>query len=306
MPMTIAIKYARLPHGLVYFYQHWMPERPRALIVFIHGLGDHIGRYGAFVSRMTGAGFACALYDQRGHGRSGGRRGHVERFIDWVNDLAGFIQFSQANLPPETPLFLVGTSLGAIVGINYILTHTSPVAGMVALSAAIAPTVDIPGWKQGVARRIARVLPFLAIDDGVRIDDLTRDEGERAALESDPLFHRRLTLGAAQEIERNLELVMAMPHRIHTPMLMLAGEEDRVCDPDGTRRFEMRLSSTDKGCHLYREMAHDLLHDLGREEVAADIESWIGERAVVHVTADRQFSLNRREMLWEDVSPPPS
>lgn len=306
MPMTIAIKYARLPHGLVYFYQHWMPERPRALVVFLHGLGDHIGRYGAFVARMTGAGFACALFDLRGHGRSGGRRGHVERFADWVEDLAGFIPFSQTNLPPETPLFLVGTSLGALIGINYLLLHAGPVEGMVALSAAIAPTVDIPAWKREVARRAARFLPIWAIDDGVRIDDLTRDAGERAVLEADPFFHRRVTIGAAQEIERNLELVMAMPHRIHTPMLMLAGEEDRVCDPDGTRRFAMRLSSPDKGCRCYPGMAHDLLHDLGHEEVLADIETWIGERSDVRAAADRQFTLSRRETLWEDVSPPSS
>jgi len=264
MPITIAIKYARLPNGLVYFYQHWIPEAPRALIVFVHGLGDHISRYGEFVSRLTQSGFACALYDQQGHGRSAGRRGHVAHFTDWVNDLAGFVQFSQMSAPAETPLFILGQSLGAIVGINYLLTHATPVAGMVAVSAAIRPTVQIPEWKKRAGRKLSRFLPALSIDSGISIGQLTKDEAERVLLEEDSLHHRRITLGAAVEIERNLELVMAMPHRIHVPMLMLAGSDDQVCDPEGTQQFALRLSSCEKDCRIYPRMAHDLLHDEGR------------------------------------------
>lgn len=304
MTMTIAIKYARLPNDRVHFYQHWIPDSPRALVVFVHGLGDHIGRLGPFVSRLTQKNVACALYDQQGHGRSDGRRGHVERFSDWVNDLAGFVQFSQMATPTDTPLFIVGTSLGALIGINYILTHTAPVAGMVAISAAIHPTVQIPEWKKKLGRRIFRLWPSVSIDDGVRIEDLTRDEAERESLRRDPLFHRRLTLCAAHEIERNLELVMAMPHRIHVPMLMLAGAGDRVCDPEGTRQFATRLSSTDKHCRIYPGMFHDLLHDSGNEIVLDDIEAWIGVQADRPAQKDRQFALHRRETLWEDVSSP--
>lgn len=304
MPMMIAIKYARLPNGRVSFYQHWLPELPRALVVFVHGFGDHIGRYGSFVSRLAGKNFACALYDQQGHGRSDGRRGHVERFGDWVEDLAGFVQFTQMHVPSETPLFLVGASLGAVIGINFLLTHTAPVAGMVTLGAAIVPTVRIPEWKKRLARRIMRVWPTMPVDDGVRFEDLTRDAGEREALAADPLFNRKLTLGAAHEIERNLELVMAMPHRIHTPMLMLAGSDDPVCDPEGTRQFASRLSATDKHIRIYPGMVHDLLHDAGHEVVEDDIEAWIGVQCERPVHQDRQFALHRRETLWEDVSPP--
>jgi len=303
MPMTIAIKYARLPNGRVHFYQHWMPDSPRALAVFVHGLGDHIGRTGTLVSRLTSRGIACALFDQQGHGRSDGRRGHVERFSDWVNDLAGFVQFSQMSAPSDTPLFIIGQSLGALVGLNFILTHTAPIAGMVAISAAIFPTVKIPEWKKKLGRKLFRIWPTISMDDGIRIEDLTRSEAEREALRSDALFHRRLTLCAATEIERNLELVMAMPHRIHAPMLMLAGSSDRVCDPEGTRQFATRLSSTDKSCRVYPGMFHDLLHDTGYDVVLDDIEAWIEVQASRPTQKDRQFALHRRETLWEDVSP---
>lgn len=302
--MNIVIKYAKLPHGLVYFYQHWLPDRPDALVVIVHGLGDHIGRYQEFVSRLTQKNYACALFDQRGHGKSEGRRGHVARFEEWVGDLASFVQFSQMSVPADTPLFLVGMSLGALIGVNYVLTHHIPLAGMIFLSAAIRPTVKIPEWKKKMARRLAKFFPSTSISNGVRFEDITGDEFQIKQLKEDAFFHRRLSISAGMEIERNLELVMAMPHRIHIPALMLAGLEDKICDPEGTRQFASRLSSQDKECHLYPGMRHDLLHDVGCKAVMDEIEGWIGKRARRQVRTSRQFELHRREALWENVSLP--
>lgn len=301
--MDITIKYAKLPHGLVYFYQHWVPENPKALIIMVHGLGDHIGRYSELVNRLSGKGYACALFDGRGNGRSEGRRGHVDDFYDWVGDLTSFIEFSQGQVPHDTPTFLIGGSLGALICINYLITHPTPVSGFVCVSAAIRPTIRIPEWKKKLARHIVKVLPKFSVENGIAIDRLTRDLAEQDALARDSIFHRRVTLGAAQEIEKNLELVMAMPHRIHVPTLMLAGDADDICDPEGTRQFAQRLSSQDKELKIYPGMMHDLLHDVGRETVMDDIERWIDERAVLNTPIDKQFPLHGGEVLWENVSP---
>lgn len=306
MPMNISIKYARLPHGLVYFYQHWIPDRPRALVVYVHGLGDHIGRYGEFVSRLTQHNLAVALYDQRGHGRSDGPRGHVERFEEWVSDLASFVHFSQMSVPVDTPLVLIGQSMGALVSLNYILTHHAPVNALITISACIKPTVSIPEWKKKLARRFAGFIPNISIQNGIHFDDLTSDPEEQSALRQDTLFHSRISVKAGLELERNLELVMAMPHRIHIPCLMFAGLDDHICDPDGTRQFALRLSSQDRTHRLIAGMKHDLLHESGREAVIEEIESWLDERLSRLVQTDKQFALHRREVLWENVSLPSS
>lgn len=306
MAIDIAIKYAKLPHGLVYFYQHWISREPRALIIFIHGLGDHIGRYGRFISRLANHGYACALFDQRGHGRSEGRRGHVEHFSDWVSDLASFVQFSQIAVPTDTPLYLIGTSLGALIGLNFLLTHTAPVEGMITLSAAIEPIVRIPNWKKKMLCRISKFFPNHPLDIGIRPEELTRDVEELKSLKNDPFFHSLITLSAAEEIEKNLDLVMAMPHRIHIPCLMLAGSADSICDPDGTRQFALRLSSADKRYHICTDGYHDLLHDMCAEEVMSDIEEWLERRLASRAPLERQYSLHRRETLWENISLPSS
>lgn len=270
--------------------------------MIVHGFGDHIGRYGHLVSRLAGAGLACALFDLRGHGRSEGRRGHVDRFVDWVNDLASFIHFSETRVPEGTPLFIIGVGVGALIAINYILTHLTPVEGIVAISAALRPRVQIPKWKRWMVKKAVGLVPTMSIDNGIALADLTRDEAELSSLSSDSLFHRRITIGTALEIEKNLELIVAMPCRIHLPMFMLVGGDDRICDPHGTRQFALHLSSSEKVCQIYPNMYHDLLHDMGREKVLEDVEKWIFSRVQEPLSSNRQVLLTRRKTLWENVS----
>lgn len=305
MSMDAVIKFARSPNGRLYFYQQWIPQNARALVIFVHDLGDHIGRYGHLTSRLTQLGFAFALYDQRGHGRSEGPRGHAGRFADLVNDLAGFVRFSRQALPDGTiPLFIVGYGLGALVGLNYLLVNAAQVSGFVSLSASIRHLEEGFGGRLGRFKGLARLWPSLPLTaHPFAAERLLRDPQEIANLGNDPYFHRRVTLGTICEIERRLELVMAMPHRINMPMLMLAGSEDRICDPEGTRHFCMRLSSVDKQYHIYPGMYHDLLHDVGWERVLEDIESWIEGHAQAVPARGRQFLLDRRDSLWENVSP---
>jgi len=300
--MDISIKYATLPNGLQCFYQHWIPENPVALVVYVHGLGDHIGRYSRFVTSLTKEGLAVALYDQRGHGRTEGRRGHVDRFGQWVEDLAAFVQFSSSAVAQETPVFLVGQSLGALVAINYVLTHAAKISGIVTVSAALHPTVKIAGWKRRVATKLSAVAPWMTIETGVRFLDLARELTEVEALARDPLFHTRLSIAAGLEIERNIGLVGGMPHRLHEPLLMLAGTADRVCDPQASSWFTARASSIDKNCKVYDGMCHDLLHDTGWQDVATDVRNWISERARQISAHSGQYHLGGRIEVWQDDS----
>jgi len=304
MSIEISIRYARLSGGLVYFYQHWIPIDPKALVVFVHGFGDHCARHDLFLKTLVNDGFACASYDQRGHGRSEGRRGHVDRFADWVEDLGSFINFSLSKVPDGTPLILVGYSMGALISVEYILTNAQPVAGMVSIAGAFAPVLRIPKWKRRIADRLKGFVPALSIDSGVRREDLTRDASELEALTRDGLFHSRVTLRTGHEIQSRLALLGAIPQRIYTPMLLVTGSADRVCDPEGTLWFAGRLASVDKHFKIYDGMYHDMLHDVGREEVIGDIAGWIKTRASDAKDSGKQFPLKQGDGVWENVSRP--
>jgi alpha-beta hydrolase superfamily lysophospholipase len=302
MLMDIAIKFEKFPSGLVHFYQHWIPKDPPACVVFVPGLGDHIGRYSRLVDSLSGAGLAVALYDQRGHGLSEGRRGHVARFADWVDDLYNFVQFTYTRIPQDTPLAIAGQGLGALIGINFVLAHALPVCGVVAVSPWLKPFARTPDWRRRAHARMSRFVPWMTVGDGIRPADLTRDVSEVELISADPLFHGRMSLRAAQEIERNVGLIGGMPHRLHEPLLMLAGTADRVCDPQAASWFTARSSSADKDCRIYDGMYHDLLHDAGWQTVVADMTRWICERAGLAEGANDQLELGSRGEVWQNVS----
>lgn len=304
MLIDISIRFARLPHGLVYFYQHWLPAVPKALVMFLPGLGDHCSRYAELCRRIVEDGCAFAAFDSRGNGQSEGPRGHLEKFGDWVGDLSSFVNFTLARVPEGTPLFIVGHSLGAIVAINYLLTHAQPVAGVLALSPAFVPMIRIPKWKRTAGARLVKLLPRLSVSTGVAKESLTRDPAELANLYADALFHDRLTASAGREIFSTLELVGGLPSRIHAPMFLAAGSADTVCDPRATRWFADRLASVDKQCRIYDGMYHDLLHDVGREAVLKDMSEWILARAAEVKAPKDRYLLRREEELWENVSRP--
>ncbi len=302
MSIDIAIKYGRSPAGRVYFYQHWIPASPAALVVFIHGLGDHSGRYEAFINGMVSSGFAMAAYDQLGHGRSQGKRGHVGRFSDWVEDLGSFVNFSLAKVPRGTPLFLVGSGLGSLVGVDYLLTHEQDVAGMVSISGAFLPIVRLPRWKARVAERLRGVFPRLTIDSGIMRECMTGDADEYERLSRDVLFHDRISLCARHEIASRLQLLGGMPARIHEPMLIVAGTDDRLYDPGGSRWFAERLTSAERQWKAYEGARHDLLHDVCREAVLSDIAGWIHRHRVGAKAPGEQYPLKRGEEIWQNVS----
>ena len=119
MATNVTIKYSRLPNGRNYFYKHWIPTNARGLVVFLHDIGDHIGRYNDLALKLSNQGFAFTLFDQRGHGKSDGSRGHISSLSDLVDDLSGFVDFSRAEVAEGTPIFIMGYGLGAIVGAHF-------------------------------------------------------------------------------------------------------------------------------------------------------------------------------------------
>jgi alpha-beta hydrolase superfamily lysophospholipase len=288
---------------MIYFYQHWIPEHPRALVIFVHDFGDHIGRSAEFVKELTQQGHAVALFDQRGHGRSEGKRGHIGKMVDLVADLSNFVEFSMAAVPEGTPLFIVSAGTGALTVFNFLLLHTVPVAGVVALSASISPSPYINSWKTKLSERLIGLWPQFAFSREFEFEDFTDDPAQLEELENDTFFHSRITLGSLAELKRSHELIMAMPQRIYVPTLLLAGAQDPLCHPEGTRRFASRLATSDGEHHIYPGLKHDLLQCSEAPQVMRDVLCWIEARSEQRVPADKQIALNRREILWADVSP---
>ena len=276
--MTVEMKFVDFVDGFRCHYQHWIPKHPKALVVMLHGLGDHIGRYNELVSHLACNGYACALYDQRGHGMSSGRRGNFGHFDNLILDLQNFIEFSSAKIEGDVPLFLVGGSLGGLVCLNFLIKTNSEISGVVLISPAILPNIRIPSWKKSVARILGSAVPFITVDNGLELKALTSDEYEVSALASDNMFHTRISLGSAVDVEKKLQSVMAISYRVKVPVLILVGSEDVICNPTGAMEFYDKIAFHDKEFISYEGMKHDLLHDADRNRIMDDMEKWLSLR----------------------------
>ncbi|HSF42383.1 MAG TPA: lysophospholipase [Thermoanaerobaculia bacterium] len=257
--------------------RHPVADR-RARVVIVHGYAEHKGRYRKLVSELTGAGYECHLFDLRGHGGSGGRRGHVARFGDYREDLHLVARAAGADLPPGVPLILLGHSLGGLVSLDFVIHHPETFAALAVSSPFLAPAFSIPPLKKTLGTLAARVLPTLAVPSGLDAAWLSHDPEVVRAYTEDPLVFPTTTLGWFTAVEAAQEEVFARAPEIRLPALFLIGSGDPIAAPPRARALFARLGSADKRLEVYDGLFHEVFNELERARVVADLLAWLEER----------------------------
>ena len=311
--------------GLQLYWQCWRPQEeprplagasgsaggpqtgaPRAVVVVVHGVGEHSGRYMNLVRPLVADGFAIYAYDHRGHGRSPGPRVHIERWSQYRDDLAVFLAMVAAR-EPGVPLVLYGHSMGSLVVLDYLVEPRAAagdaagapasgpgsrvddaagapatragaqprLAGAVVSGVALQPAGVGKPYQVVMAKLLSRVAPRLVVDLGIRPDALTRDpEGFMAAL-GDPLLTSRATVRWGAESMAALRHIRERLSCIELPLLVLHGGDDPLNRPSGTQELLDAVRSTDTTLHLYPGMRHEPHNDASHAQVAADVSEWL-------------------------------
>ncbi|MGM0574181.1 MAG: alpha/beta hydrolase [Myxococcota bacterium] len=263
--------------GVRLFYR-WHPvEDPRATLVFVHGFGEHSGRYLHVFEAMNAAGFDCLGFDYRGYGRADGRRGYVERFDDYVDDVERAVRAAR-DRRPDAPLFIVGHSQGGLVAAAYALARGDRADGFALSSPGFGVAVPVPAWKDALARVMSRIWPTLSVPTGIESSLVSRDPDVVAAYDADPLVLRAATARWYVEFLEAQERILAGAGRIDRPMLVLQAGDDRLVDPAATRRFFERLGSEDKTFVPYEGLYHEIFNEPERDRVLGDLRGWLLER----------------------------
>ena len=258
------------------FTRHWRPAgEPKAALVICHGVNSHGGQYLRAGEEFAAAGFAVTALDLRGRGRSEGERFYVEHVDDYVSDLSLAIEHARSR-DPELPCYLLGHSAGGVTSVSYALDHQHRIDGLICESFAFH--VFAPDIALAILKGASHVAPHLHVLK-LKMEDFSRDPAWVEALLADPLTHDEV-----QPVQTVAALVRAgeRMHRefgtITLPVLILHGTADKATRPDGSQEFFDNAGSTDKQLILYEDYYHDLLNDLGRERVMADIVGWIEAR----------------------------
>ncbi len=263
------------PDGANIYIQAWLPATsPQAIILIVHGLGEHSGRYGNYVEYFVPRGYALYSLDIRGHGRSSGPRGYVERFDRFVDDVDQRATQARSDWP-STPLFVLAHSLGSLIGLSYARQYPDRLNGLIVTGTALQDALELPAWKRSLAKILSGVTPTLKMNNGVALSGLSHDPTVIAAFEADPLTHAWGTPRLATEAEVARAQITQSASTWRVPTLMLHGEADPICVPAGARAFAEQAPAGLVEFRSYPGLYHEIHNEPEKEQVFRDIEAWL-------------------------------
>lgn len=266
--------------GVRLYAQGWEPEgKPLGVIVLVHGLGEHSGRYSLLGSFFNIAGFVLMAMDLRGHGKSPGKRGHAPSMDQMVNDLRALVQRAE-ELWEGVPVVAYGHSFGGNL-LASLLVDDAKLPPVLKAAVLSAPTIRvayrIPGWKISLGRFMNRIYPGFSMSNGIDVYRLSRDPVVREAYRKDPLVHDRVsTVVGIGLLDRGVEL-LDRGKDIKRPVFVIHGADDRVTSPQASLEFAKRAGDHVKH-KLYYDFFHELHNDFGKEKVMNDVTNWIREQ----------------------------
>lgn len=264
--------------GIGIFYRSWLPAKARrGVLVLAHGFNAHSGHYRATAEQLAARGFAVYAFDHRGRGRSDGERYYVDKFADYVSDLASCIALAKSQ-QAGLPVFVLGHSMGGVVAATYALDHQAEIAGLICESLAFQ--VYAPDFALAALKGLSHVAPHAHVLK-LKLEDFSRDPEVVRALRDDPLIQNEVeATKTVAEMVRADERLARDVQLIQLPLLVLHGTQDKVTKPAGSKLLYEGAGSQDKTLKLYDGHAHDLLNDLDKAVVLADIVSWLERRTI--------------------------
>ena len=266
------------PEGLSIYYQYWQPQdAPRAVILLLHGAGEHSSRYARLAEFFSAHGYVIAALDHPGHGKSAGSYGFINRFEDYLDTFAVFHQQVSTDFF-GLPQILLGHSMGGLIGANYLLQHQQEFVGCVLSGPAIKIETAPSLLQMLLIRFLSAVLPktgTLQLD----ASGVSRDPVEVERYRNDPLVHHgKISARMVAQMFKWMDHLQANAGKMSLPMLLLHGGEDPMVTPEGSRFLHKHISSTDKTLKIYPGLYHEIFNEAERESIFISVLDWCNLR----------------------------
>lgn len=262
------------PDGMSFYYERDDLPEPRGAVLLLHGYAEHCGRYSGVADRLAEAGFSTWRFDYRGHGQSGGRRGHVYRFEDFFQEIRLFRDkfFEQYS---KVPRFLSGHSHGGLLTLTFAATEPDGFKGLTLSSPFVGFGLKVPAWKATAARALSKVMPTLALPTEIDPKLLSHDAEVVRAYGTDKLVGTHATARWFTEVLRVHAELPATAARVKLPILVQQGAADGIASPPATRAVYEAVGSADKTLREYPGLFHEIYFELQRDETVGDLVRWL-------------------------------
>jgi len=263
---NVALQDWPLPEGLAL----------RGVVLLVHGLGEHAGRYEHVARRLNSWGFAVRGYDQYGHGESNGVRGALPSPHRLLNDLADVIESTRMRMEDGVPLVLLGHSMGGLVAAKLVADGLVPVEALVLSSPLLDP--GLSAFQKLLLATLPRIAPNLTVGNGVDPDFISHDPEVVAAYKADPMVHDRISGRLARFIADSGPAVVAHAPHWNVPTLLMYAGADRVVDPRGSQAFAAAAPAAVVTTRGFDGLFHEIFNELESEPVFQTLRRWLDER----------------------------
>jgi len=261
------------------YHQRWEPDAAaKAVVCLVHGLGEHSGRYSRLTQCLNENRYSVMACDLPGHGKSGGPRGHVDTFEEFMQTIDLLLEKAR-SLHPQQPCFLYGHSLGGILVLAYVLQRKPALSGVIVTSPGLSNALEQQKLKVALSKILGNLVPKLTLDTGLDSAMISRDPDVVRAYQADPLVHSKASTAMAKNTFAVIPWIFQHAAEFSLPLLVMHGGKDELAYPTGSERFCQAVSG-DCTYKRWEGMAHELHNEPEKEDVFAYLLSWLDLRAV--------------------------
>ena len=250
----------------------------RGVVVLVHGLGEHGGRYAHVAVRLNSWGFAVRAYDQYGHGESGGVRGALPAMKRLIDDLADIVESTRSRMPDGLPLIVLGHSMGGLVAGCFAALRVRPIQGLVLSSPALDPGLN--ALQKLLVSVLPRIAPNLTVGNGLKPQFISHDPEVVRAYLADPGVHDRISARLARFIADGGPMVVGRAAKWKLPTLLMYAGDDRLVNPRGSRDFAAAAPPEVVTARCFEGLYHEIFNEPAAmaEPVFAQLKDWLDAR----------------------------
>jgi len=262
-------------NGIKLYAKQWNSETiPKAVVLIVHGLGEHCRRYDHVAEYFNKHQICTFGYDHRGHGQSGGKRGHAGSIDILLEDLE-LVLMKVRSLYNDTPLFLYGHSMGGNIVANYVIRKDAKeLTGAIISSPWLGLAQKVPGLLLSIVKFMQNIVPSLTIGNGLSLDALSFDKENIERYKKDPLVHDKISLRLFYQLFKSANYALEHTDKVKIPVLLGHGDQDAITSFESTKLFAERLGDRAQ-CKSWKNRKHEVHNDIGNEEIMAFYTNWI-------------------------------
>ena len=262
--------------GLNFYVQGWEPNhKPKAVVALIHGFGEHTGRYAHVGEAFNKAGYALIGYDLRGHGKSGGARGHTPSYDALMDDIADFLTWIETRYP-DSPRFLYGHSMGGNLVLNFSLRRKPDVVGVIATDPWLKLAFDPPALQITLGKLMNNIAPGFTQKSTLETAALSHDPKIVDAYNNDPLVHSKISARLFVSIYESGLWALDHAGEFSLPLLLMHGTNDRIISFAASAKFAKRAGKS-VTWKPWDGMYHEIHNEPGKAEVLNYMIQWMDD-----------------------------